>query len=433
VAAEFLHALLPEHLLLGLLFVLMVLEMLRVDARAAGVLMKLTLAAACVLLLRQYATGYSAEVVPEEIRVDGFAVLAKLVILGCGLLWCLLLRRGITFKAAFLASSSLLGASIVMDSAGFAPLFIGIELLSLPAFALMVHGAGASAASEGAFKYLLLSSVATALLLFGIALAYGVTGSLAIEGFAAALGSGSNQAAAAGVLIASGFFLKAAVFPFHGWAPDAYASARLPVMGFLASVVKGTVVLALVRILSSVVLDATIVPAIGVLAVASIYFGNITAIRQHAFRRLLAYSSIAHAGYMLFAFVDQTGARPEDLLWYVAIYAATVIVAAAAFEVLCPGDTDDVRSLDGTFQAHPFAAAAFGLAMLSLAGIPPLPGFFAKLFIFKSVIASGYLVSAVIAFVGSFIGVTYYLGLFFRLFAAEAPAEDAGSSSVGKG
>jgi len=422
--ADFWTALLPDHLLLGLLFAVMALEMLRVDERVARPLLIVTLAAAWAVLLRQYATGNAVTLVADEFRIDRFAVLAKLVIVGCGLLWSTLLRGRVTFKTAFLASSSLLGASVVMDSAGFVSLFIGVEMLSLPAFALMVHGAGDTAASEGAFKYLLLSSVATALLLFGIAFAYGATATLTIDGLTASLRSGSAEAATAGILIASGFFLKAAVFPFHGWAPDAYASARVPVTGFLAAIVKGTVVLALVRIVSTVPLDA-FAPAIGVLAVLSIYFGNITAIRQQRFRRLLAYSSIAHAGYMLFAFVDRTGSRPDDLLWYVAIYAATVIVAAAAFTVLSPGESDDLRRLDDTFRAHPVAALAFGLAMLSLAGIPPLPGFFAKLFIFKSVIASGYLVAAVIAFVG----VTYYLALFFRLFATEALVERADSAS----
>ena len=426
--ADFLYALLPDHLLLALLLVLMLLEMLRVSGRVVGPLVTITLGVACALLLRQYATGYAVDLVPDEIRIDHFTVLAKLVILGCGLLWSMLLRGRLTFKSAFLSCSSLLGASVVMDSAGFVSLFLGIEMLSLPAFALMVHRAGTTAASEGAFKYLLLSSVASALLLFGIALAYGVAGSLTIEGFAAALDAGSTQATTAGILIASGFFLKAAVFPFHGWAPDAYASAHVNVTGFLASIVKGTVILALVRVLSTVPLDPVIASVIGVLAVLSIYFGNVTAIGQRGFRRLLAYSSIAHAGYMLFAFVDRTGARADDLLWYVAIYAATVIVAAAAFATLCPGDSDDIRSLDGTFETHPVASLAFGLAMLSLAGIPPLPGFFAKLFIFKSVIASGYLAAAVIAFVGSFIGVTYYLSLFFRIFATEAVADSAHST-----
>jgi NADH-quinone oxidoreductase subunit N len=121
---------------------------------------------------------------------------------------------------------------------------------------------------------------------------------------------------------------------------------------------------------------------------------------------------------MMFAFVDVTGGRATDLLWYVIIYALTVIVACASFSRLCPGEQDDVQALDGTFQSRPIAALIFGLAMLSLAGLPPLPGFFAKLFVFRSVIASGHLVPAIIAFTGSFIGVTYYLGLFYRLFTA---------------
>ena len=237
--------------------------------------------------------------------------------------------------------------------------------------------------------------------------------------FADAVRTGAPPAVAAGLLVASGLFLKAAVFPFHGWAPDAYSGARLQVTGLLASVVKGTVILALVRIFGTVGLNAETTAIIAVLAMLSIFYGNFAAIRQRSFKRLIAYSSIAHAGYMVFALVDTTGGRASDLLWYVGIYASTVIVACAAFAVLCPGERDDVQALDGAFRARPVVALVFGLAMLSLAGIPPLPGFFAKLFVFTSVVASGYLAAAAVAFVGSFIGVTYYLALFFRLFASD--------------
>jgi NADH-quinone oxidoreductase subunit N len=429
-SADLFYGLLPEHLLLATLLVLMLLEMIRVDRRAAGLLVKVVLLAAAAVLLRQWTQGYAADLVPGEIRIDRYAVLAKLVIVGSGLLLVVAFRDGGTFKSGFLLTSSLLGALVVMDSAGFASLFLGVEMLSLPAIALMIHGAGSTAASEGAFKYLLLSSVASALMLFGIALGYGLTGTLAIDAFAAAVGAGSPQAVVAGLLVACGFFLKAAVFPFHGWAPDAYASARVQVTALLASIVKGAVVLALVRIFATGALNGATVTLVAALSDLSIYNGNVAAIRQRHFRRLLAYSSIAHAGYMIFAFVDTTGARGEDLLWYVAIYAAMVIVACASFAVLCPGDDDDVRRLDGAFATHPVAALAFGLALLSLAGIPPLPGFFAKLFVFRSVVASGYLAPAAIAFVGSFIGVTYYLGLFFRLFAGATP-DAAGATRQG--
>jgi NADH-quinone oxidoreductase subunit N len=138
---------------------------------------------------------------------------------------------------------------------------------------------------------------------------------------------------------------------------------------------------------------------------------------------MLAYSSIAHAGYMMFAFVDTTGGRVSDLLWYVVIYALTVIVACASFNSLCHGEDDDLHTLDGAFQSRPVAALIFGLAMLSLAGLPPLPGFFAKLFVFRSAIASGYLVPAIVAFVGSFIGAIFYLAIFYRLFATQRAEE----------
>jgi NADH-quinone oxidoreductase subunit N len=416
-AGKLLYGLLPEHLLLGLLFALMLLEMFKPRPRVGGRLVTVVLFAAVAVLVRQYAVGYEVELLPGEIHIDRFALLAKLVVIGSGLLWTMMFPSQLDFKSAFLLCSSLFGASIVMDSAGFISLVLGIEMLSLPAFALLVHLGGASG-SEGAFKYLLLSAVASALLMFGIAFSYGATGLLSIDAFAHIASGESALGAAATVLIASAFFVKAAVFPFHGWAPDAYSAARIHVTAFLAAIVKGAVILAFVRILPGVALGAETVAIITALSIGSILFGNAAAIRQHKFKRLLAYSSIAHAGYMMFAFVDVTGGRATDLLWYVIIYALTVIVACASFSRLCPGEQDDVQALDGTFQSRPIAALIFGLAMLSLAGLPPLPGFFAKLFVFRSVIASGHLVPAIIAFTGSFIGVTYYLGLFYRLFTA---------------
>ena len=295
-----------------------------------------------------------------EIRIDRFAVLAKLVLLSCALLWTLLSPVSATFKSGFLVCSSLLGALVVMDSAGFIPLFLGIEMLSLPAFALMVTGTGTTSASEGAFKYLVLSSVASALLLFGIAFAYGITGTLTIDAFAHAVGAGSSPAVAAGILVATGFFLKAAVFPFHGWAPDAYSSARLHVTSFLASIVKGAVILALVRIFAAAGLNSATVAIIAVLSLLSIYYGNIAAIRQRNFKRLLAYSSISHAGYMLVAFVDTTGGRVADLLWYVAIYAATVSSRARALRSFVPGSATTCNRPTARFSPIPWPRSSSG-------------------------------------------------------------------------
>jgi NADH-quinone oxidoreductase subunit N len=421
-AIDLLYGLLPEHILLGLVLVLMLLEISGAGRRQGAIFFALFMAAACFVLFVQVGQGYAARIVPGEIHVDRFALVAKAVILLSAFFLGLCYLSVGTFKSWILLASSLLGAMVMMDSAGFISLFLGIEMLSLPAFALIVHGHGGTASSEGAFKYLLLSSVATALMLFGISFSYGSTGSLAIAPFAASFLGGGAHNLAAGMLVLSGLFLKAAVFPFHGWAPDAYSSARIHVTAFLASVVKGAVILTLVRVFASVPLNAAAVAAIVVLSLLSIFYGNITAIRQTSFKRLLAYSSIAHAGYMIFALIDTTGGRAVDLLVYVAIYALMTVLACASFSAISAGEQDDLRSLEGAFSTHPVASLLLAFAMLSFAGIPPLPGFFAKLFVFRSVIASGYLVPAVVAFAGSFIGITFYLGIVSRLFNV-APGE----------
>lgn len=419
-ASDFIYGLLPEHMLLALIVVLMVLEIMRADKHLAGPLFLLTLSISCGVLVSQLSAGYTYVVVPNEVVIDRFAILAKLVILGCGtVLGFFSVTGSKCYKTWLLLSCSLLGGMIMMESAGLISLFIGIEMLSLPGFALMIHGRGASIASEGAFKYLLMSSVATALMLFGISLVYSQTGTLAVADFAAVAFNGGARNWAAGALVLSGFFIKAAVFPFHAWAPDAYDSAKLQVTAFLASVIKAAVVLALVRILGNLPLSHEAALAVTVLSVGSIFYGNVAAIGQTTFKRLLAYSSIAHAGYMMFALTDTTGGRVESLFYYVAVYAVTSIIACASFSLLCQdhGDhADPLSCLDGAYYVRPVPSFILAACVLSLAGIPPLPGFLAKFLIFKSVIASGHLLPAVLAFLGSFMGVIYYLGIVFRLF-----------------
>ncbi len=420
-ATDFFYGLLPDHLLLALMVALMLLESLRVDARWARPVFIVGLLSAGAALLHQWQAGYSAEIVAGEIRVDRLAILGKLVVLGCGLGGALLFPARQGYKFWLLVSAMVLGAMLILHSAGFGSLFLGLEMLSLPAFALIVQEQGQGAASEGAFKYLVLSSVASALLLFGVSLAYGLSGTLSLMAFAQALAHGGAQGKAAGLLVMSGLFLKAAVFPFHAWAPDAYAAARLQVTALMASLVKAAVVLALVRILQGVVLDAATAGLVSALAIISIAFGNLAALGQARFKRLLAYSSVAHAGYMIFALMDVTGNRGEDLLWYTAIYAAGTLLATASFAVLCPGEDDSLQGLDGQFARHPVAAVLMAVAVLSLAGLPPFPGFFAKLFVFKSVVASDHLLAAILAFAGSFLGLAVYLGMVVRLFRNDLP------------
>jgi len=423
----FFLALVPEHLLLALLLVLMLMEMGRGDASWGRLLFVLAMLAGLVASAAQLAQGYAAVVVPGEVAVDRFTLQGRIVVLACAMLLGIAFPARESFKYWLLAASSTLGALVILASAGFASLFLGIEMLSLPAFALMVQGRGTQAAPEAAFKYLVLSSVATALLLFGVSLAYGASGTLAIADWARLLPLPGALPKAAALLVLCGLFLKAAVFPFHGWAPDAYAGARLPVTALLASLVKAAVVLALVRIVTDVPLDADSAAVIGALAMVSIAFGNLAALAQRGFRRLLAYSSVAHAGYMIFALLDTTGQRSDDLAWYAAIYALATLVACACAVRLLPADDDALSGFDGAFAAKPGVALLFAAALLSLAGLPPFPGFFAKLMVFRSVIASGYLVPAVIAFAASFLGLAYYAGIAMRLFRAGPGGASAGT------
>ena len=423
---EFWYALTPDLLLLGAVVVAMALEVARVGARWSQAAFIAAALGALAVLFDQFSGQYAAAPVAGELVVDRFAIVGKGVLLACALgvaAWFPGSARG--HKFWILAASSLLGGLLVLESASFATLFLGIELLSLPAFALIVQGQGRAAASEGAFKYLVLSSVATALLLFGASIGYGLTGTLGLEAFAGLFATGTVQAQAALLLVLSGLFLKAAVFPFHAWAPDAYAAARLPVTALMAAVVKAAVVLAIVRIVGPATLGTAAVSVITALALVSIAFGNLAALGQARFKRLLAYSSVAHAGYMIFALLDTTGSRGTDLLWYTGLYGLATVLACASFAVLCPGDDDALDRLDGAAARRPVAAAVLALSMLSLAGVPPLPGFFAKLFVFKSVIASGHTAWATVAFVGSFLGLAYYVGIALRLFRpGPAPAPE---------
>ncbi|HJV35105.1 NADH-quinone oxidoreductase subunit N [Geomonas sp.] len=429
---DLIYGLLPEHILLTLILALMVLESLRVDRQWAGPLFTFSLVAGCLVLCQQIGEGYAFGLAQEEIAVDRPALLARLAVLGCGLILGLCFHeRFASYKSRLLLSCSLLGGLLMMGSTSFITLFIGIEMLSLPAFALMLHGGGEPAASEGAFKYLVLSSVATACLLFGASLSYHATGSLALSSLSVTLGQGAPLMYAAAALVAAGLFMKAAVFPFHGWAPDAYGSAQLPVTAFLASVIKAAVILVLARVFSRAGSDPLFGQVIAVLGVLSVCYGNLTAIRQSSFRKLLAYSSIAHAGYMVFALADNGGAALETLLYYASLYAVTTVLACACFASLAGSGPDEIASVEGSFHARPVPAVILSLALLSLAGIPPLPGFFAKLFVFRSLIASGYLVPAVAALFGSYLGVFYYLRMVFLLFkpvSSPSPALAGGST-----
>ncbi len=263
--------------------------------------------------------------------------------------------------------------------------------------------------------------------LMGASLVYGATGSLALDAFVAAAQARDTLAVVAVILVLVAFFLKAAVVPFHAWAPDAYEAASVPVTAFMAIVIKAGVLLAVVRLVGMAKLGSPLVDLIAILPLISMVWGNLAAMRQTSFRRMIAYSSIAHAGYLFFALLGDGPTRLQAVIFYLLAYG---LMNALAFASL-PAGPDDARrdrldALKGLYQRQPYAAILLGIALLSLAGIPPFPGFVAKFLIFKNVIAAGYTLYAVLGLVGSYLGIYFYLRVIQLMFMGSQPRGDAG-------
>jgi NADH-quinone oxidoreductase subunit N len=313
--------------------------------------------------------------------------------------------------------SSLYGACLMVSSDSFLTMFLGLEIMSLPVYALVLLAYARPESAEAALKYLVLGGAASAAFLMGASLLYGATGSLAISAFTQALGQNNLLAQGAVVLIVVSFFIKGAIVPFHGWAPDAYEAASIPVTAYMATVIKAGVLLAAARIISTAPLSSTAVGLLIVLPLVSMAWGNLTAMKQVSFRRMMAYSSIGHAGYLFFAFLGAPNTRFTAIMFYLLAYGVMSLLAFASL----PRSTDDqaadnLDNLRGLYSRDPFAALMIGLSMLSLAGIPPLPGFIGKFLIFKNVIANGYTLWAVLGLIGSYLGIYFYLRVIQYMF-----------------
>jgi NADH-quinone oxidoreductase subunit N len=264
----------------------------------------------------------------------------------------------------------------------------------------------------------------------GISLVYGATGSMALTAYADAFAQSDLLARTGVVLVLLALFLKAAVVPFHAWAPDTYEGASVSVTAYMATLSKAAVLVMAVRLFDGITVTGPIVQLVAVLPLVSIVWGNIAAIRQTNLRRMIAYSSIAHAGYLFYAFLGGSEGRLEAVTFYIVVYSAANLLAFA----LLPEHADDVardrmETLDGLFHRDPMAASLIAVAMLSLAGLPPFPGFTAKFLIFKSVIAAGYSTYAVLGLVGSFLGLFFYLRVIQRMFMQPSSATNTSTAS----
>lgn len=319
-----------------------------------------------------------------------------------------------------------LGACLLAYARHAASLVLGIELMSLSAYALIAYPSQRRAPLEAAIKYLLMSAAASASILFGLALLYAHSGGLALAELAGAAAAPGGLAAAGAVLLLGGLAVKTALVPFQLWTPDVYDGAPTAVSALLVSATKGATIYVLYRFgFAGGLLD---IPAFGAalaaIAIASILAGNWLALLQHNLKRLLAYSSIAHSGYMLLALAAATGgpSRPlaqEAGLFYLFSYLLASFTAFALLaHVAGREDADsrpDITALRGLLWRAPLPALLLMLALLSMAGVPLTAGFVGKVYLFSAAAAGGHTLLLWALVLGSAIGVYYYLRVVYTM------------------
>ena len=309
------------------------------------------------------------------------------------------------------------GAMIMFCFTDLFMFFLGLEILSIPIYVMAGSNKNDLRSNEAALKYFLLGAFATGILLFGIAWVYGATGSFSLVEIQASIAASTfdkNGILFVGILfILASFLFKISAAPFHFWSPDVYDGAPHAVTGFMATVVKIAAFGAFLKIFLVAFgvndIHAFWSPIIAVLIVITVFVGNLSALKQTGLKRLLAYSSIAHAGYTLLVVLTLGIHSASDLWFYMTSYSCSIIVLIA-MGMAINDDDDKIESLRGLLYRNPFLGIAGIIALLSLSGIPPTAGFFGKYMIFSSA-ASTHLWLVIIALINSGIGVFYYLKL----------------------
>ena len=328
---------------------------------------------------------------------------------------------------------AVIGMMVLASANDLITLYVGIELMTFSFFILVGYALTDARSTEAAIKYLILASAASAVMLYGMSLIFGLSGQMSYTAIAAGL-SASPALLVGGVLLLSGFAFKIAAPPFHMWAPDVYEGAPAPITAMLAMGSKAAGFAAMIRVFTNVF------PSTGypwamlalLLSGAAMLVGNIVAIPQTNIKRMLAYSSVAQAGYILTGLVAGTAAGIKGMMFYLMIY---VFANVGAFGVVTAvsrrRNSENISDLAGLARQAPVLAVAMTISLLSMAGIPPLAGFMGKFFLFSAVIDAGYLEIAVLGFVLSMVSVYYYLNVVKSMYLAEPiderPFEVAGT------
>jgi len=321
------------------------------------------------------------------------------------------------------------GMSVMVSATSLVSLYVGLELQSLAAYVLASYRRSDERSAEAGLKYFVLGALASGILLYGISLLYGFTGTMNFTGLASAFGRGAPSLGLLFglVFLLAGLAFKASAVPFHMWTPDVYEGAPTPVTAFFASAPKVAAVLLATRVCIEALGPATDAwrQIVIFAALASIFLGAVGAFGQTNIKRLLAYSSINNVGFALIGLAAAGRQGTSSVLFYMAVY---IVMTLGAF--LCvlwmrrpDGEpVETIASLSGLAQTRPAFAAAIAIFMFSLAGIPPLFGFWPKLLVFNAAVASGYVALAVAGIIGTVVGAYYYLKI-VKVMYMDEPAE----------
>jgi NADH-quinone oxidoreductase subunit N len=363
-----------------------------------------------------------------QLATDRYSALVQAIVCACGVVSILLgwgTRRLGDRIAEYYSLLCFAGAGMCLlaSANGFVSLFIALELFSIALYALCALDIHDAASLESGLKYLVTGSVGSAALLFGSGLVYIATGSLRFDLIGEKM---TAETAHTGILllgiamIVAGLAFKASAAPFHMWTPDVYEGAPTAVMAFMATATKTIALAVLLRVMiTSFPMSSDIWEgAVAAVAIASMLIGNIAALRQANVKRMLAYSGVGQAGYLLIAVVVHTPLATRALLYYLAVYAAMNLGALAVVSVREReiGGPVSLEDLKGLGRDHPLLAGGLALSLLSLASFPPTGGFLAKVYLFGSAIDAGMSYLAVIGVIGTMISLAYYLRFLMAIY-----------------
>jgi NADH-quinone oxidoreductase subunit N len=326
---------------------------------------------------------------------------------------------------------SIVGMIMMATATDLLVVFIALEVLSLSVYVLTAIRRDHMPGTEAAFKYFLLGAFSSAFFLYGIAFTYGVTGSTrlaAVGSFLSAQSMMSNPLilAALGLLLV-GFAFKISAVPFHMWTPDAYEGAPAIVTGFMSTAVKTAAFAAFARVFLSAFepFKDEWAPVVAVIAIATMVLGTVVGVAQSNLKRMLAYSSIAHGGYLLVGLVAANQVGKAAILFYLLAYSVTNLAAFGVIALLGTRDkaNDNLRDYAGLWHARPALAALMTVCLLSLGGLPPTAGFIGKWYIFSAAVSAGYYSLAIIGMLTSVVSVFFYLRVVVMMYMADRDGE----------